>query len=458
MASEEKVMVSPKRRSSIRPLLLLAVSVASSACSSTGGLEGEGEATAEDALSTATCAYVSPGSGVSLSCPSGQVIKSVAFASYGTPTGTCGSFALGSCNARTSTSVVSTACLGKAACQLTPTNALFGDPCVNVAKHFAVQVTCGTGTIFRKIDFSTGSTSQWDLADACSATYGGGAPLVTKSGSSCIDPNGGGLLGSITTNTTNGPDLSRYSALLSINANTGSYSAAELINRTQPLAVNHNTGVEFVGISYYFPSGQPNPKNSQGITIGELSYPDPTGSGYAGMNGPPIDLTWDGQGTPYEQIEFRVASGASNGLGKPTQYSSGWMPSDVNPNGLAPRPPVNTNHTGPFAVIPHARMTLDVWHHVIIEIKWTTATDGYFEAWHKREGVDSGYTVTVPYTTGWPTLQYNAPDGPSSITASTWKRDKIDAYTWHLSAPLELRIGGYVTGSDFNTVAAALGD
>lgn len=46
------------------------------------------------------------GAKVHLSCAPGQTISSVEFASFGTPTGTCGSLQMGSCHAPSSQSVV----------------------------------------------------------------------------------------------------------------------------------------------------------------------------------------------------------------------------------------------------------------------------------------------------------------------------------------------------------------
>ena len=82
---------------------------------------------------------------VTLSCPSGQSIDSVVFASYGTPTGACGAFAAGACDAATSVDVVKALCLGRQSCTVPATNASFGDPCNKTVKSFAVEVTCVVG-------------------------------------------------------------------------------------------------------------------------------------------------------------------------------------------------------------------------------------------------------------------------------------------------------------------------
>lgn len=110
-----------------------------------------------------TCGYIGewhdkpgtlPAPHISLACPtSEETIKSVNFASFGNPTGSC-NFVLGSCHAVTSTSIVQKLCVGKSSCIVPPTSdgttivppsplaALFGDPCPGEEKHFAVSVTC----------------------------------------------------------------------------------------------------------------------------------------------------------------------------------------------------------------------------------------------------------------------------------------------------------------------------
>ena len=80
-----------------------------------------------------------------LSCGAGSTITNVTFASYGLPSGSCGNFALGSCNALNSTTIVSALCLGKMNCSITPSNGLFGDPCLDTTKHFDAAVTCSKG-------------------------------------------------------------------------------------------------------------------------------------------------------------------------------------------------------------------------------------------------------------------------------------------------------------------------
>ena len=83
----------------------------------------------------------------SVSCPAGQIIENVAFASYGFPSGTCGAvdnaFSLGSCNASTSQRVVEEACVGKQSCTIDVNNTTFGgDPCAGTVKRLYAFLRC----------------------------------------------------------------------------------------------------------------------------------------------------------------------------------------------------------------------------------------------------------------------------------------------------------------------------
>ena len=98
----------------------------------------------------------------------------VAFASYGTPTGSCpGPFAKGSCDAASSVAVVTAACVGKSSCSVPVNNAAFGgDPCVNTLKHFtaSMQGPCA------EVKFSlTAQVPTNSVADVVVATLGAGA-------------------------------------------------------------------------------------------------------------------------------------------------------------------------------------------------------------------------------------------------------------------------------------------
>lgn len=78
-----------------------------------------------------TCAANAPENApVTFSCPPGATVTAVAFASFGTASGSCASgFTAGACNAANSTQIVSSACLGQNSCTINVADTLFGDPC-----------------------------------------------------------------------------------------------------------------------------------------------------------------------------------------------------------------------------------------------------------------------------------------------------------------------------------------
>ncbi len=106
---------------------------------------GESWSFSTDSL-TPVCATAEESNSLTLSCPSGQVVKEVVFASYGIPDGSCGSFTTGSCMANNSMTVVSDACKGRSSCTVYAGNDKFGDPCGGTVKKLAAQVACGMVT------------------------------------------------------------------------------------------------------------------------------------------------------------------------------------------------------------------------------------------------------------------------------------------------------------------------
>jgi hypothetical protein len=96
------------------------------------------------------CGSVVNGNNLNLECsdPS-ATIDQIQFASYGTPAGTCGSYAVGACNAANSTAIVESACLGKNSCSVFAMTPVFGDPCYGTIKYLDVQAHCSSGGGFQ---------------------------------------------------------------------------------------------------------------------------------------------------------------------------------------------------------------------------------------------------------------------------------------------------------------------
>ncbi|KAL5066527.1 hypothetical protein RYX36_028264 [Vicia faba] len=82
----------------------------------------------------------------SLKCATGKKIVAIEFASFGNPSGYCGNFTFGNCDAASAKSVVEKECLGKEACLVAVSRANFnmegGDACSNLVKNLAIQAKC----------------------------------------------------------------------------------------------------------------------------------------------------------------------------------------------------------------------------------------------------------------------------------------------------------------------------
>ncbi|AES89386.1 beta-galactosidase-like protein [Medicago truncatula] len=81
-----------------------------------------------------------------ITCPDQKKITAVEFASFGDPSGFCGSFIMGKCNAPSSKKIVEQLCLGKPTCSVPMVKATFtggNDGCPDVVKTLAIQVKCG---------------------------------------------------------------------------------------------------------------------------------------------------------------------------------------------------------------------------------------------------------------------------------------------------------------------------
>ncbi|XP_058110566.1 beta-galactosidase 5 [Magnolia sinica] len=84
---------------------------------------------------------------VHLRCAPGQSISAIKFASFGTPSGTCGNFQQGACHSQNSYSVLEKRCIGQQRCAVTIAMSNFGgDPCPNVLKRVAVEAVCTSTT------------------------------------------------------------------------------------------------------------------------------------------------------------------------------------------------------------------------------------------------------------------------------------------------------------------------
>ena len=98
--------------------------------------------------SPVTCGVVGENAVLPLGgCPGGALIAGITFASWGTPFGTCPNHLQrnASCDSPTAPALIAAACVGKASCSIKADRSVLGDPCLNVVKSLAVQVSCAGG-------------------------------------------------------------------------------------------------------------------------------------------------------------------------------------------------------------------------------------------------------------------------------------------------------------------------
>ena len=112
---------------------------------------------------TQICSSVVERSNAILTCPIGSTIKSIDFASYGTPTGICGNYQKSTCNAINSQNIVGSLCLGRQTCTVSATNSIFSDPCVRTSKRLSITATCTSSNLFNKSYTTNSCTGGYDV-------------------------------------------------------------------------------------------------------------------------------------------------------------------------------------------------------------------------------------------------------------------------------------------------------
>ncbi|MBX2906616.1 MAG: Ig-like domain-containing protein [Taibaiella sp.] len=136
------------------------------------------------------CGTVSENGTLVMTAPTGAVFTGVTFASYGTPTGSCGSFATSSCHAVNSAAIVSSYLVGNSTASIPARNSVFTDPCSGTFKRLYVQ-----------------ATYSYSVVPSFTATNPGATPLV---GTVNVTPVANGCTGNsasytITIDNTNAP-------------------------------------------------------------------------------------------------------------------------------------------------------------------------------------------------------------------------------------------------------------
>ena len=149
-----------------------------------GGGGGGGGAGGTPALSVRICGAIGENGTLALTAPPGYTFTSVDFASYGTPTGSCGAFTIGGCHAAGSTITVQNYVLNRTGTVYIPaTNGVFGDPCNGTVKHLYVQATAS----LTASNQGRGGAGGYGSSGSGSGGSGGSSTAGGQGGS----PNGG---------------------------------------------------------------------------------------------------------------------------------------------------------------------------------------------------------------------------------------------------------------------------
>ena len=106
------------------------------------------------------CGTADEGGVVTLTAPAGYVFTSIDFASYGTPTGSCGNFELGGCHAENSVSIVEAVFLNMNSASINATNTVFGDPCSGTVKRLYIAATYSLALPLKLVSFSAQKTGS----------------------------------------------------------------------------------------------------------------------------------------------------------------------------------------------------------------------------------------------------------------------------------------------------------
>ncbi|KAG8096735.1 hypothetical protein GUJ93_ZPchr0013g37037 [Zizania palustris] len=84
-----------------------------------------------------------PGPALRLECfREGQIISNIKFASFRSPSGTCGNYNHGECSSSQALAIVQEVCVGVSSCNVPVSSKNFGDPCTGVTKSLVVEAVC----------------------------------------------------------------------------------------------------------------------------------------------------------------------------------------------------------------------------------------------------------------------------------------------------------------------------
>ena len=185
---------------------------------------------------------VGEGGTLTLTAPAGAVFTAVDFASYGTPTGSNGTYTVSGCHSGNSTSAVSSYLLNQNSASIPATNGVFGDPCVNVYKKLAIVATYTFTASSAQLSYSCsdlGINSVFvTLTDAGGNTRTGTTTVTVIDNIAPVAAGTGPLPAAPLLATSNVPEAGNYGVLYQLDVpNVASFNGLTAV----PYAVNNSS-------------------------------------------------------------------------------------------------------------------------------------------------------------------------------------------------------------------------
>lgn len=109
------------------------------------------------------CGTANEGGVLTLTAPAGYVFTSIEFASYGTPSGSCGSFIIGGCHAPNSVSIAEAVFLNVNSGSINATNVVFGDPCGGTVKRLYIAAAYSLALPLKLVSFTARNTGPGQI-------------------------------------------------------------------------------------------------------------------------------------------------------------------------------------------------------------------------------------------------------------------------------------------------------
>lgn len=115
--------------------------------------------------------------------------------------------------------------------------------------------------------------------------------------------------------------------------------------------------------------------------------------------------------------------------------------------------------TAEWLCIPAGQMNKNVWHELIIAVKWVTTTTGFYKTWWKRKG-ESTWTQTLNQITNQPTFwwgwDYLGNYYPPEMMGGYPSYQPFGLYTAPRNFNRTIWMDNYVEGSSFEIIAATM--